>query len=265
MDRDLLSPGADGDSWCSVLRFDALSACALLSVALIVASAGCASSGAVGSDDSIDSMDPMGSLGSLEASERKDRKRRAARITGTGSAAPAVQARDYAPLAVGASWTYRTNILGDTSKKRVIIRIRDKVKGYYLDTAGGEYRHTSKGLRDRVRYRIRNPLRPGNKWKATLSDAAVEHYSIVSVGQPCEMPAGSFPDCLVVTAFQRLGKGKIQHVTYTWVRSVGLAKILVEGQLEGQNRFKQTELSLISYSLSAGAKDEEGAPTEWNR
>ena len=186
-----------------------------------------------------------------------------------------VAARDYAPLAVGASWTYETNVLGDTTKGSVLIRIVDRFEGFYRDSAGAEYRHTSGGLRDRIRYLIRNPLKPGFKWKATLSTAAVEHFTIESVGEPCETKAGSFGDCLVITAYQRRNDRETQHVTYTWVRSVGLAKILVEGEVKGRGRFKQTELSLIQYNLSGqsgaqpappppAATDEEGAPA-WNQ
>ena len=176
-----------------------------------------------------------------------------------------VEARDYAPLAVGASWTYETNLLGDRTKGSVLIRITDKFKGFYRDSAGAEYRHTANGLRDRTRYLIRNPLRVGQQWKATLSAAAVEHYTIVSIGQPCDTRAGQFGDCLVVTAFQRRNKREVQHVTYTWVRSVGLAKVLVEGEVSGKGRFKQSELSLVQYRLSGRRGQDEGAPDNWNR
>ncbi|MEM7679329.1 MAG: hypothetical protein AAF449_25430, partial [Myxococcota bacterium] len=107
-----------------------------------------------------------------------------------------VEARDYAPLAVGASWTYETNVLGDRTKGSVQIRIVDKAQGFYRDSAGAEYRHTAGGLRDRIRYLIRNPIKSGKKWKATLSTAAVEHFTIESVGEPCDTQAGRFDDCL---------------------------------------------------------------------
>ena len=175
------------------------------------------------------------------------------------------RATDYAPLAVGATWTYATDVLGDRTKGQVQIRVTDKVDGFYRDTARGEYRHTPSGLRDRIRYLIRHPLRPGNKWKATLSTAAVEHFSIVSVGQPCDTPAGQFGDCLVITAYQRRNAREVQHVTYTWVRGVGLARILVEGEVTGKGRFRQSELALVHYRLKPGEADEDGAPSEWTR
>ncbi|MEL7371403.1 MAG: hypothetical protein AAFN74_20950 [Myxococcota bacterium] len=178
-----------------------------------------------------------------------------------------VEARDYAPLAVGANWTYETNVLGDRTKGTVVIRIVDKAKGFYRDSAGAEYRHTAGGLRDRTRFLIRNPIKPGKKWKATLSTASVEHFTIESIGQPCDTSAGRFDDCMVITAYQRRNDRETQHVTYTWVRSVGLAKILVEGEIKGRGRFRQSELSLVQYSLSPRRPDvtEEGAPTQWNQ
>lgn len=179
------------------------------------------------------------------------------------------EARDYAPMAVGASWTYETDVLGDKTKGRIQIRIVDKYKGFYRDSAGAEYRHTAGGLRDRMRYLIRNPLRVGSKWKATLSAAAVEHYTIESVGEPCDTKAGPFEDCLVVTAYQRRNDREVQHVSYTWVRSVGLVRVLVEGEIKGRGRFKQSELSLISFRKRSGApraaEDEPAPPKRWNQ
>ncbi len=179
------------------------------------------------------------------------------------------EARDYAPMAVGASWTYETDVLGDTTKGQIQIRIVDKYKGFYRDSAGAEYRHTAYGLRDRIRYLIRNPLRVGSKWKATLSTAAVEHYTIESVGEPCDTKAGRFEDCLVVTAYQRRNDREVQHVSYTWVRSVGLVRVLVEGEIKGRGRFKQSELSLTRYrqrpASPRAAESEQGAPQQWNQ
>ena len=242
----------------------------LIATAGVVAS-GCASSGSSSSDD-IDVG--MGRLGA--GVEDRDDDDDDARTEAEPSVYDA-EARDYAPLAVGASWTYETNVLGDRTKGSVQIRIVDKVEGFYRDSAGAEYRHTANGLRDKIRYLIRNPLKVGGKWKATLSAAAVEHYTIESVGQPCDTRAGRFSDCLVVTAYQRRNDRERQHVRYTWVRSVGLASIVVEGEIAGRGRFVQSELSLLQYSLKGrgqprtGAQrgrrrpqtDAEGAPTEW--
>ena len=224
---------------------------------------GCASSGSSLDDVELDGQGTLGGGRRLSADFRDEGRRRA-------PAAPVldVEARDYAPMAVGANWTYETNVLGDTTKGSVQIRITDKVKGFYRDSAGAEYKHTARGLRDRIRYLIRNPLQQGKTWKATLSAAAVEHYTIESIGQPCDTRAGRFPDCLVVKAFQRRNDRETQHVTYTWVRSVGLARILVEGEIKGKGRFRQSELSLVNYSLSGQRPppaDEDGAPSEWKR
>lgn len=184
-----------------------------------------------------------------------------------GGGGSGAKAQDYAPFELGATWTYAVEILGDTSKDPVRIRIVDKVDGYYRDSANAEYRHTPSGLRDRKRYLIRNPLRVGQKWKATLSPTAVENYTIESVGEPCETSAGPFDDCLVVNVIQRRKEGEVQHTTFTWVRGVGLARVLVEGEVAGRPRFKQSELSLIEYRPSGEAPvtDDEGAPTEWTQ
>lgn len=165
-------------------------------------------------------------------------------------------AADYAPLAVGASRTYAVQFPGQTGERTITVLKKDD--GYFIDDAQGAFRITPEGLRDRQRYLIRAPLQEGNTWKAILSASAVEHYRIVSVGQPCRSRAGGFSDCLVVEATIRQDESMTLRIRWSWAKDVGLAKIETFAEPPGKKRVRQTTQSLIHYQLKPGAKP---APT----
>ncbi len=184
-------------------------------------------------------------------------------------------AREYAPYGVGAQWTYEMSAGRQARRGQMVIRVVDKVDGFFRDSAGGEYRHTAGGLRDRRRYLLQNPIVAGHRWKAIVSTAAVQYFTVESVGQPCEVAFGSFADCVVVTTFERRSAQEIQHARYTWIRDVGLGEVLFEGEVKGRGRFLQQRMSLLDYRLPgldgrrpgprsppAGESD---APKQWNR
>ncbi len=161
-------------------------------------------------------------------------------------------AADYAPLAVGASRTYAVQYPGQTGERTITVLKKDG--GYFIDDAQGAFRITPEGLRDRERFLIRAPLQEGNTWKAILSASAVEHYRIISVGQPCRSRAGGFSDCLVVEATIRQDKSMTLRIRWSWAKDVGLAKIETFAELPGKKRIPPTTQSLIHYQLKPGAK-----------
>jgi hypothetical protein len=180
------------------------------------------------------------------------------------AAAPA--ARDYAPLPVGASWTYAMNFQGQTGERTV--RIVEERDGYAIDSERGELRHTAEGLRDRSRFLLRNPLEAGRTWRSVLSASAVERYRIVSVGERCESQAGAFPDCLVVEASIRRDAEVTLHSRFVWARGVGLVKIETEVELAGKGRVPQTRQSLLRYRLTpepASERPADDGPDAWRR
>jgi hypothetical protein len=164
---------------------------------------------------------------------------------------------DYAPYAVGASWTYAVNYLGQTSERTIAITKEDA--GYFVDDQQGRFRHTEEGLRDPQRFLIRHPLEEGNTWKAIVSATAIEHYRITGVGEPCESRAGRFEDCLTVESRLRRDDKVTLLARWAWARGVGLVKIETEAEIDGK-RVPQTEQSLIHFSLSPSPKKAEDAP-----
>jgi len=184
----------------------------------------------------------------------------------TPAAAPdPLDARDYAPLKIGASWTYRMRFPGQSGERT--ITIVDNKDGYFLDDAGGQFRHAPDGLKDPVRYVIRTPLVAGTQWKSIVSASAVERYEIESVGEPCQAVAGTFSDCLIVRASLRQDAEHTLHIRFAWAKKIGLVKVSTELEANGK-RIPQTDQSLIRYDLTGKkkpAKDGEEPPGDWSR
>jgi hypothetical protein len=157
---------------------------------------------------------------------------------------PKLSAQDYAPYAVGSSWTYAINYLGQKGEQTITI-VKEE-EGYFVDDQQGKFRHTDEGLRDPARYLIRHPIEEGNEWKVILSASSVEHYRITSVGQPCESNAGRFEDCLVVESRNRHSDKMTLLATFVWARGIGLVKIDTESEIGGK-RVPQTNRSLVHY------------------
>lgn len=193
-----------------------------------------------------------------------------------GSSRPAARDRsveEYAPLAVGARWSYAAKYPGQEGELVVSMVGRDGE--YYLDDRDGAFVHTPDGLRDKERFLIRYPLVPGNKWKAVVGPSAVEHMEIVSVGEPCQAEAGSFPDCLVVAGQIRRDERMSLKIRWTWARGVGLAKLETIAEIKGQGELPQVTQSLKHYDLGGGGQpgassdptpapvEDEGAPETW--
>lgn len=186
--------------------------------------------------------------------------------SGTPTAPPAV-AEDYAPLRVGASWTYSMWFQGQTGERTVTVT--GQKDGYFIDTERARLKHTPEGLRDPARFLIRNPVEAGQAWKAIVSASAVERYTILSVGEPCTSEAGAFLDCLVVEASLRQNTDVVLRNRFTWARDVGLVKIETEAEIKGK-REPQTRQSLIHYRLQGASKDADKAssdtpPDRWER
>jgi hypothetical protein len=154
--------------------------------------------------------------------------------------------RDYYPLKVGATWTYAVIYPGQ--KGEMTVKITGEKDGYFVDNRQAGLRHTTEGLRDQDRYLIRNPLKPGNAWKAVVSASAVEHYKILSVGEKCDCPAGQFDDCLVVeTSIRKDAKVTLVN-QWTFAKDVGLVKLEMAAQIDGK-QVPQVRQELVKFAL----------------
>ena len=73
----------------------------------------------------------------------------------------------YFPLAVGNHWTYEATYLGERSTRRVeMVAFRD---GSYVDKDGRALRVDREGIRDQVRYLLREPLTVGATWTSVVA------------------------------------------------------------------------------------------------
>jgi len=149
--------------------------------------------------------------------------------TGSMGEGKNVLASEYAPLAVGSSWTYNVEYPGQKGEMKVeLVSFKD---GYFLDNRKGTLQHTLSGLRDRERYLIRHPIKVGTAWKSVTGPSAVEHLRIDEVGVPCESHAGRFTDCLIVNGRLRRDKNMQLHIKWVWAKGVGLVRVETEAEI----------------------------------
>ncbi len=182
-----------------------------------------------------------------------------------GKWADTVSAADYAPLHVGASWTYEVQYPGQTGE--MTVELVGQKDGYVFDNKNGAMRHTPQGLRDRDRYLIRHPLKVGHKWESVVGPSAVEHLEITKVGESCDSAAGRFDDCVEVTGWIRRDKNMTLHIRWTWAKAVGLVGLVTEAELVGKGRVPQVKQSLKKYSREGAAskiKTDDG-PDTWTK
>jgi len=154
------------------------------------------------------------------------------------------------------------------------VTITGREAGWFLDDRGGRLRVTSGGLRDPRRYLVRRPLEVGTAWTSVLSASAVEHYRIRSVGAPCEVRAGSFPDCLVVESRLRRDDRMQLTAEWTWIRGVGLGRVTTTALVDGRP-VPQTRQDLVHFDLDGdgnpkppgaeAAPDSESSAPTWGR
>lgn len=157
-------------------------------------------------------------------------------------------AQDYYPLALGNRWTYEREMLGE--KRSETIEIVAQEGGYYVDSRGAKLRVDGFGVRDELRYLLQEPIEQDHAWKNTVSPSATERYRIESVGATCETPAGTFPDCVIVSSTLKLPEPNAALVNeLTFARGVGLVKVAVDLEKHGV-RTPQHRMKLTGYTLA---------------
>lgn len=155
----------------------------------------------------------------------------------------------YFPLAVGNHWTYQATYLGEHSTRQVeLVAFRD---GSYVDRDGRTLRIDAEGLRDQVRYLLRDPLTAGATWTSVVAPGAAEHYRVLSAHAPCEAPAGRFPDCVVVESRATADPANPARVLVnqvTFAAGVGIVRVRTE-LAEGQRTVPTAELVLTAFQV----------------
>jgi hypothetical protein len=163
----------------------------------------------------------------------------------TPAASASTSAARYFPLAVGNHWTYRAKG-GDAVEE---VEIRGVKDGQYSDNRGRLLWVNPDGLRDQSRVILRSPVEVGRSWTVVLGPDSTEHWHIASVGQPCTVPAGRFPDCVEVESriSPKVDVELVNHITFA--AGVGIVQIrtsLVRNGVETP----QTDLLLTAYQVA---------------
>jgi hypothetical protein len=152
----------------------------------------------------------------------------------------------YYPLAVGNSWTYSANVLGNHSETTVSIVKQDF--GWFVDDHKGRFKVDAYGLRDEKRYLIRSPLAEGKTWTSVVSVQSVEHAKILSTDESVTVLAGVFDHCLTVETTNRQDETKTLVNRTTFAPNVGIVKIQVALDAEGK-LVPQTDVELTAYQV----------------
>jgi hypothetical protein len=160
------------------------------------------------------------------------------------------RAADYYPLAIGNSWTYEVNMLGE--QRTMQVKIDAVANGFFRDSTGAELVADAFGVRDQKRYLLREPLEVGTSWTNVVSVSSVERYQITSVGLPCESPAGKFENCVVVESRNRASDSKTLVNDMTFAPGVGMVRVAMVLENSGQ-LVPQTTLVLKAYSTGGAA------------
>jgi len=168
----------------------------------------------------------------------------------TSGSRPLPESARYFPLAVGNHWTYEAMYLGERSTRRVeLVAFRD---GSYVDHDGRALRVDSEGVRDQVRYLLREPLRVDATWTSVVAPGSAEHYRVLSVRTPCEAPAGRFPDCVQVesrTTADPANPNRVLVNRVTFAAGVGIVRVQTVLE-EGSKSAPTAELLLTSFEVA---------------
>jgi hypothetical protein len=171
------------------------------------------------------------------------------RVEEAGDSRPATESLGaYYPLAVGNRWTYRVNGRPD---KTVAVEVLREEEGFFHDSQGGQLTVDAYGIRDRKRYLLRAPLSEGSGWTNVVSVSSTERYRILQVGVPCQVPAGSFNNCVRVEGRNRVDANTTLVNGFTFAEGVGLVRVEVSAERSNGERLPQTWLELASYQVKS--------------
>ena len=155
-------------------------------------------------------------------------------------------AKEFYPLAVGNTWSYHVEMLGQ--KQEIEVKVLKEDNGVFEDSTGNQLFADAWGVRDQKRYLLRDPVQTGTEWSNVVSVSSVEHYRIVSAGVSCDSPAGQFEGCAVVESSNRIEEGKTLFNELTFAPKVGLIRVSTLLENHG-NKLPQSTLVLTRYQV----------------
>ncbi len=157
-----------------------------------------------------------------------------------------VPSREFYPLAVGNTWSYQIQLLGE--KTQMEVKILKDENGVFEDSTGNRLFTDAFGVRDQKRYLLRDPVEVGTEWSNVVSVSSVERYKIVSANVGCDCPAGHFEGCVVVESTNRVGEGKALVNELTFAPKVGLVRVSTL-LLDDGKKVPQSTLELMKYQV----------------
>jgi Ni/Co efflux regulator RcnB len=164
------------------------------------------------------------------------------------TAEKAQDASVFYPLGLGTEWNYEVKLLGET--RVVDVKITKKNDdGFIEDSMGAKLLTDSYGVRDQKRYLLRNPVVAGTKWTNVVSVSSVETYEILAVNQPCDSPAGTFENCVIVESRNRIKEGTTLVNEVTYAPNVGIVKLSTVLDA-GDRQIPQSTLSLLKFTAA---------------
>lgn len=159
-------------------------------------------------------------------------------------------AKDFYPLAVGNTWTYKISALGAPPQEQEVKILKDE-GGTFHDSTGNELFTDAFGVRDQKRYLLRDPVEVGTEWSNVVSVSSVERYKIVSANVSCDSPAGKFENCAVVESTNKVEEGKALVNELTFAPKVGLIRVSTL-LVANDKKVPQVTLELVKYTVAAG-------------
>ena len=159
-------------------------------------------------------------------------------------------AKDYYPLAVGNTWSYQVELLGQ--KQQMEVKVLKEENGVFEDSTGNQLFADAFGVRDQKRYLLRDPVQSGTEWSNVVSVSSVEHYKIVAANVACDCPAGQFQGCAVVESRNRIEEGKVLVNELTFAPKIGLIRVATLLENKG-NKLPQSTLVLTKYQVLGAA------------
>lgn len=154
-----------------------------------------------------------------------------------------VSALRYLPLAVGNSWTYTVDYLGQTGE--MTIRIEREENGWFIDNRGTALTADRRGIRDRDRYLLTFPLQEKRAWVALTGPTRNETREIVGIDTPVETPAGNFEGAVVVETTVNPQKNIFLKSLHYFVPLIGIVKIETFVEDTGAGTKKRQTLTLL--------------------
>jgi hypothetical protein len=154
-------------------------------------------------------------------------------------------AGEFYPLAVGTTWAYEVNLLGEKRTIDVAIE-KQSPDGFVTDSTGAQLSVDAYGVRDQKRYLLRNPIAAGTKWTNVVSVSSVEQYEILAADQPCDAPGGSWQGCVIVESRNKVEEGKVLVNEMTFAPGVGIVRLSTVLEAGGK-RIPQSTLALLKF------------------